>query len=449
MYRLLIIDDEPVIVNGLAHIFQGNSDFELDICRAYSSSEALEVAKRTKLDIIISDIRMPKKNGLELIDEIVYYWPLCRIILLTGYSEFSYIHEALRKNVDNYILKTEGIEPIFEAVQSSIVKLEEVNRQRLQYEKERMLLEIVEPILKKELMELILKGESISSLITRERYADVDFRIATDRPSLFLIGQADAIVETKRDKGKVFQSIQRIFNDLLPTSMVSEQVIYEDQVLVWLLQPGEDLIHRFQGNTPDAELNWQGIVIYLKGILELVQTKCEELLGVCVSFGISGNLLHQWDSIHLQVEAVRAMITKRMAIEPNMVILDLEKFIELQKESSMGVGNQQDEYKGTVIDQIHQYIHDNISGDVSLTSIADQVHFNPSYLSRYYKQMSGRNLIEYIQSTKLQVAIDLMENTTMKLNEIAVRAGFDSPSYFTTFFKKKTGQSPLDYRNSK
>lgn len=46
MYRLLIVDDEPVIVNGLVQLFQGNKDFELDICKAYSSGEALEIAKK-------------------------------------------------------------------------------------------------------------------------------------------------------------------------------------------------------------------------------------------------------------------------------------------------------------------------------------------------------------------------------------------------------------------
>ena len=90
-----------------------------------------------------------------------------------------------------------------------------------------------------------------------------------------------------------------------------------------------------------------------------------------------------------------------------------------------------------------------MAGDVSLTAIAEEVHLNPSYLSRYYKQVTGQNLLEYIQSTKLHVAIQLMEKTSLKLNEIAARVGFESPSYFTTFFKRKMGQSPQEYRNSK
>ncbi len=112
MYRLLIVDDEPVITNGLVQLFEENPEFELDVLKAYSAKEALAIAKKMKLDILVSDIRMPQKSGLQLVDELMYYWPMCRIIFLTGYSEFEYVQEALRKNVDNYILKTEGIDPI-------------------------------------------------------------------------------------------------------------------------------------------------------------------------------------------------------------------------------------------------------------------------------------------------------------------------------------------------
>jgi two-component system response regulator YesN len=109
---------------------------------------------------------------------------------------------------------------------------------------------------------------------------------------------------------------------------------------------------------------------------------------------------------------------------------------------------QQDEMKLFVIDQIHRYILEHLSGDLSLTAIAEEVHFNPSYLSRYYKQMTGHNLLEYIQTKRLEGALHLMRETNLKLNEIAARVGFDSHSYFTTFFKKKMGVSPQEYRNA-
>lgn len=63
MYRLLIVDDEPVITNGLVQLFEENPEFELDVLKAYSAKEALAIAKKMKLDILVSDIRMPQKAG--------------------------------------------------------------------------------------------------------------------------------------------------------------------------------------------------------------------------------------------------------------------------------------------------------------------------------------------------------------------------------------------------
>lgn len=143
------------------------------------------------------------------------------------------------------------------------------------------------------------------------------------------------------------------------------------------------------------------------------------------------------------------MILKRALLGQHMLILDLEKLSQLEDTMHKAGGIEQDDFKTLIIEQIHQFVQENLSGDLSLTSIVAEVHLNPSYLSRYYKQTTGQNLLEYIQSTKLHVALQLMKNTTLKLNEIAIRVGFESPSYFTTFFKRKMGLSPQEYRNSK
>ena len=437
MYRLLIVDDEPTIVNGLVQIFQENTEFELDICKAYSSKEALAIAMTTKLDILVCDIRMPQKNGLQLVDEIAYYWPLCRIIFLTGYSEFEYVYEALRKKVDNYILKTEGIEPIFQAVKVAISKLEEENNLRRQQERVQMQFQIAEPFLKNELLERVFNGVSMNSLRCEPRYEEVDIRISIDQPAFFLIGQVNRL---EGHKSKInLQTVQRIFDNYLPPSIVCEKVIYPDDVLVWLLQPGEELMSRFQEG--------RGIVVYMRGILELVQNECEELLRVSVSFGMSRNLMNNWDTIRLQYKSLHSMIQNMASLGQNMVIVDIEKTSAHEEPLYEGGRIQQDDGNTLVIEKIRRYVDKNLSGDVSLTAIAEEVHFNPSYLSRYYKQMTGHNLLEYIQTKKLDGAIHLMENTTLRLNEIAIRVGFDSHSYFTTFFKKKMGLSPQEYRN--
>ncbi|MED5020854.1 response regulator [Paenibacillus chibensis] len=447
MYRLLIVDDEPVIVNGLVQLFQENTELALDVCKAYSAKEALETAKRMKLDILVSDIRMPHKSGLQLVDEITYYWPQCRVIFLTGYSEFEYVHEALRKSADNYILKTEGIEPIFEAVKKAADKLDEENRRRIREEKAKLHFQIAESVLRNELMQRLLGGEPIQGVLSDARYEELSFGIDAERPAFFVAAKIDRMEETSA-KGTP-EAIQRIFNNDLPPTFASEHAVMEDGMQLWLLQPGAELLERFQdGEGGTQRLHWHVITVYMKGILELVQNECEQLLGASVSFGISGNLAGRWETAGSQYGSLQRMLQGRAAMGHDMVIVDIEK-ASIHEEALYEPGRmKQEDLKQLVIDQIHGYIETHLSGDVSLTAIAEEVHFNPSYLSRYYKQMTGQNLQDYIQNKKLEGAVQLMRHTSLKLNEIAARVGFDSHSYFTTFFKKKMGMAPQDYRNA-
>lgn len=447
MYRLLIVDDEPVIVNGLIQLFQENTEFELDVCKAYSAAEALKIAKKMKLDILVSDIRMPQKSGLQLVDEIAYYWPHCRIIFLTGYSEFDYVQEALRKKADNYILKTEGIDPIFGAVKEACRKLDEENRRRIREEKAKMHFEIAAPVLKNELVGRLLQGEPAAVLLTEARYEELNFRINLSDPAFFVIGSMDS-PDDLNAREKLEESVQRGFSNYLPDSIASEHSVWDEGLLVWLLQPHAELLSRF--SQPESEAPcWNDFTAYMKGILELVQNECESLLGVSVSFGISGNLNGCWDTIRDQFETLLGVLRSRASLGQNMIVIDIEHADGHAQVLDDPEQMKQEDMKSWVIGQIQSYVQTNLSGDVSLTAIAEKVHFNPSYLSRYYKQMTGQNLLDYIQSKKLEAAVHLMMHTNLKLNEIASRVGFDSQSYFTTFFKKKMGTSPQEYRNAK
>lgn len=99
-----------------------------------------------------------------------------------------------------------------------------------------------------------------------------------------------------------------------------------------------------------------------------------------------------------------------------------------------------------VIARINTFIETNLAGDLSLTRIGDSVGFNPSYLSRMYKQLTGEGLHEYITKMKLYKAKELLNLPQMKVHEISSELGFESPAYFTKFFKRATNLTPSEYR---
>lgn len=101
------------------------------------------------------------------------------------------------------------------------------------------------------------------------------------------------------------------------------------------------------------------------------------------------------------------------------------------------------------IARINQYVETNLSGDLSLTHLADVVRMNASYLSRIYKQETGQNLAAYITQVKMNRAKALLaDKGNIKVQEISALLGFPNAAYFSYFFRKNAGISPVEYRAS-
>ena len=111
MYYIQIIDDEPIIRNGICKMIDWNAlGFEIS-CRAQNGKQALEQLEIEKVDVIITDIEMPIMDGLSFIREVRSLEDEKRkeyqkeIIVLTAYDEFEYAKTAIRYGVSEYILK--------------------------------------------------------------------------------------------------------------------------------------------------------------------------------------------------------------------------------------------------------------------------------------------------------------------------------------------------------
>lgn len=101
-----------------------------------------------------------------------------------------------------------------------------------------------------------------------------------------------------------------------------------------------------------------------------------------------------------------------------------------------------------VIDRICQYIDDHLSEDLSLVRLAELHYFNPSYLSRFFKQEKGVNLSEYIDRCRVRKAKELLQSQELMIREVAAAVGYEAAHSFTRFFKKVTGLTPQEYRDS-
>lgn len=100
------------------------------------------------------------------------------------------------------------------------------------------------------------------------------------------------------------------------------------------------------------------------------------------------------------------------------------------------------------IEKVKRIIAENISTEISREELAAQVYMSPDYLTRLFRKSTGSSLSEYIIGKRIALAKQLLENTELTMVEISEKAGFSYSTYFTRIFKKKTGMTPQQYRES-
>lgn len=135
-------------------------------------------------------------------------------------------------------------------------------------------------------------------------------------------------------------------------------------------------------------------------------------------------------------------------VKPEDLSESINKIISLLKNESTN-----DFYNSVEVssnrDPIHkaiEYINQNFSENINLESVAEHVHLNPHYFSRYFKNNTGVNFIEYVSKLRVKKAKRLLVSTEKSISRISLDIGYVDPTYFTKVFLKYEGISPHKYR---
>ena len=98
-----------------------------------------------------------------------------------------------------------------------------------------------------------------------------------------------------------------------------------------------------------------------------------------------------------------------------------------------------------VIEKAVDYIHENLTADLSLETLSGSFKYTPIYFHKLFKASTGKTLRDYVEQQRIRKAIDCMLSTEMTLTQIAYECGFSSQSYFSYAFKKRMGHPPREY----
>lgn len=122
MIKVLIADDEKIIREGLKHQLQ-EAEIEIEaVLLASNGLEALELIEKEHPEIILLDINMPIKNGLQIIEDAMKINPLSKIIIISGYDEFEYAQKAISLGVSDYLLKPVNIATLKNTVSKAVMQ---------------------------------------------------------------------------------------------------------------------------------------------------------------------------------------------------------------------------------------------------------------------------------------------------------------------------------------
>jgi two-component system, response regulator YesN len=189
VYSLLIVDDETFVVNGLAFDIPWEDSKISEVCRAYTAKQALQILEDNRIDIMITDIKMPGMDGLELAKAVRDQWSHTKVIIMSGFDDFKYAQRAIDLDVFSYITKPTPYEEIVEIVERAIVELEaSFLEEKLIHDAEQSLRENKALLTERCLYSWIVEGQVFA--ISQERKLTITQPLL-ELPSLLLLIRKD------------------------------------------------------------------------------------------------------------------------------------------------------------------------------------------------------------------------------------------------------------------
>ncbi|SEO74018.1 response regulator [Paenibacillus sp. OV219] len=503
MYRILIVDDERIEREGIQHLIR-KYNLELDMVTAENGEAALEIVKQQPIDMIMTDIKMPFMDGLELSEKVSSMNPEIEMIIYSAYSDFEFARRAMRTNVSNYLLKPIQISEFLTTMKEVMARCEAKCTARSQaselldgynrglvYEREKQLMNALngtyageEQDAEGSYMNLMLvdcggryfdNAEFVTLLRGPIRYT-YDYLNINERQSVFFLKSsepinkqeqlalAEAMIAQAADgyPGRIGIVIGRTVNELEQLFDVFNEM--EQTLELKFFMEGNPILF-----TDDASPSTQTLAD--ENEIERIRKQANEYIDRADVQGaqysiemLFSTLRSRGDFPVIYTKFICSEVTKRAHEQADkerredfVVYLDqifsVHSLTEL-KDLMISIveclipaqTEAKEESASKLITSVERLIEKDYRQDLSLEGIAEHVHLTPSYLSFLFKKETGKSLVRYIAQVRMVKAVELLTNTNMKIIDISEMLGFSNSSYFIQIFRNFHGVSPAKYR---
>lgn len=493
--KVLLIDDEPAIRKGLRNLIPWEN-YGFTICaEAGNAAEGLEKIKTLSPDLLMLDIRLPQKSGLDLAEEARADGYTGKIIILSGFSDFSYAKKAIEFGITAYLLKPIDEEELLEALEKVHTQLEEesylyaYSSQSVRKAKQNFILDIItgkltfQPAIKlydldfspdyyqlillfpaegdfredvmKKIQDLSKLGGYIAEndghycLLLKGKKALFQFRIAEKMDELiYAIGELFHDMDSCPGQYRLLKKLyeERFFflkaDNVLAVEMLSLE-LPEKLAAFDIIDYVEQIYTSITaGQIPQITLLMHEMEEYFM-IQRMASGKTMRILITCYmqvvtpileKYPKTAGQLPEDDCFANYVSACASL---------HEIISHMEHIFLLAANRIHSISND------NIVQKVRNYLDMNYGkSTLRLEMISDIFGYNSSYLGKIFTRETGLNFNAYLDKLRVEKA-QLLLVTDKRIYQIAEECGFHDVEYFTKKFKKYTGMTPSSYRLEK
>lgn len=480
MIRVVIVEDEPVIAKGIQTMLEKYSLYHVS-GTALNGIEGITLIKEIQPDIILSDIEMPQKNGIEMVQDLRNAGIKTEVIFLTAFRDFKYAQSAIQLGVTNYLVKPIAEAELLDALERTDIKLVSYsNTQKI--------------IIRENLNRYLRTGELSSLRQVQDNQTSENWCI------FYLLGADSRHHFSPTD---YWQPLFKAFRKSIP---FGEQTSY----CFFLLEGFSNT----DWNEECRQLkrlhpNWQIInsesfskLTEIYGVLGRLQNKRRSTFFAGGLFLKDGTLsyrkaFHELEQL-IEIQGNASLVIEQTYKTVNLIATNSQenisefyqifsdrmlRFLTLLKKKypteiafspeeilyhwliqpnynklletiSYDLLNQilgtQPIQEGTLPSDVYtlmNYIQQNFRKDITLSELADLVNLNRTYVSSYFKRHTGESFKTYQTKLRVDEAKRLLRTTDKKIFAIADEIGYVGAHHFNSVFVQQTGLNPTQYRN--
>ncbi|WP_339318902.1 response regulator [Paenibacillus sp. FSL R10-2734] len=313
MGSLLIIDDELDILESLQEMFLYEVSVDIDVYTANSAKKAIQLLDKMRFDVVLTDIRMPGMNGVELFKVIKENWPQCKVIFLTGYKEFDYLYEINDYKDVRYLLKSEDDSVIIKTVLDAFDDIQKMIEQEYSALAVNLEMDKAQMWLRKEFLNQLIYNKSIRE-VQQKQFDDLKIPLKSDTSMLVFLfhldnfGIEDFIVE----EFYLYQNVIHIVHHFM-----SDQI----QVHVHLVTNGYGILMLQPQITTDSltDLQWERMFNLSFGALEYIQENFSKTVNKSISF-VASSIPCSLQDLHLHYERLKKLAISRLGVSEQMIV---------------------------------------------------------------------------------------------------------------------------------